>query len=78
MNLKDVRADQERRARIYQTVFDADNGKIVLEDLKSFCGFERPSVDEQHPNELNTFFKEGKRRVFLHILNQLTRKVSNE
>lgn len=62
----------------YQKVFESDAGKKVLEDLKLFCNFENSSVCEQNPNPMQTFYNEGKRRVFLRILWQLKRKVKDE
>lgn len=52
----------------YYSLFTSDVGKRVLADLSNFCGQNRPSVNEQLPNELQTFYAEGKRRVYLRIL----------
>jgi hypothetical protein len=49
---------------------------MVLKDLEIFCGFHSTSVCEQHPNTLQTFFAEGKRRVFLRIQSMLRRKTN--
>lgn len=70
--------DHDKLIRAYQHIFSTDNGKLVLEDLKNFCGYDRSSVCAQAPNELQTFYCEGKRSVFLGILNKLNRKVSDE
>jgi len=78
MNKTQYVLEQIRRTKAYQAVFETDNGKLVLEDLKSFCGFENCSVCEQNPNSLQTHFNEGKRRVFLRILSQINRKVTDE
>ena len=78
LNRLKTQKEMERRARMYQTVFGSDMGKQVLADLELFCGQYASSVNEQHPNELNTFFNEGKRRVYLRILSMLGRKVSDE
>jgi hypothetical protein len=51
----------------YRTVFGGDSGKIVLESLAKFCNMDNTSVCEQKPDALQTFFNEGKRRVFLRI-----------
>lgn len=74
--MKETELDQI--ARDYQQVFESDAGKKVLADLEIFCNQTRSSVCEQNPNALQTFFEEGKRRVFLRILWQLKRKVRDE
>jgi len=58
----------KENAEYYKDVFCSAKGLKVLEDLKSFCGFERSSVCEQEPNALQTMYCEGKRRVYLRIL----------
>ena len=59
----------------YKNIFHSGDGKRVLEDLSKFCGYNSTSVCEQAPNELQTFFAEGKRRVYLRILWYLEREV---
>jgi len=65
------KAENEKRqlekAQAYKRFAETDDGKIILEDLESFCGFRRPSFNEQHPNALQTATNEGKRRVYLRI-----------
>lgn len=61
-------------ARAYKRLFATDDGKRVLADLEKFCGLYTTSVCEQHPNALQTFFAEGRRRVFLRIQGFLRRK----
>lgn len=57
----------------YKQLFGSSNGKKVLADLESFCGFNESSVrlDKIDPNEV--LFREGKRRVFVYI----KRKIEN-
>jgi len=71
-----IEADQQKadnakrqleKTQAYKRLFMTDDGKIVLKDLESFCGFRRPSYNEQHPNALQTHINEGKRRVYLRI-----------
>lgn len=66
--------EQAERTHAYKRLFKTDDGKVVLKDLESFCGFNNTSVSEQSPNELQTFFAEGKRRVYLRINGFLRRK----
>lgn len=54
-------------ARCYKNVFGSEDGKKVLESLSKFCNADNSSVCEQNPNALQTFYNEGKRRVFLRI-----------
>jgi hypothetical protein len=49
----------------YQRVFSSEDGKIVLDDLMSFCGVDRPSFDVNNVNA--TFLNEGARTVGLRI-----------
>jgi len=65
---------REELAQAYKRLFMTDDGKRVLKDLEKFCGFYNTSVHEYNPNELQTFFAEGKRRVYLRIQGFLRRK----
>ena len=58
----------------YSRLFHTTDGKRVLEDLRRFCCFENSSVCESDPNPYQTFFVEGKRRVFLRIWTKLNEK----
>lgn len=60
----------------YRRVFNTDDGKAVLEDLKRFCGFENSSVGIEFDNN-RTNFNEGKRKVYLMINNMLKGKNDN-
>jgi len=51
----------------YKRVFQSDDGKTVLADLRAFCGQDKSSVCSSAPNPYQTFESEGKRRVFLRI-----------
>lgn len=61
----------------YKRLFMTDDGKRVLQDLENFCGFNATSVAERSPNTLQTFFAEGKRRVYLRI-NGFIRKETDD
>jgi len=69
INLKNIEEQKKLKASYFR-VFESEDGKKVLDDLRKFCGYDSSSVCEQYPNELQTFFSEGKRRVFLRILSQ--------
>ena len=68
--------EKKRKERIqaYRRFSKTDDGKLILADLEVFCGFNNTSVSEQSPNELQTFFAEGKRRVYLRITGFIRRK----
>lgn len=67
----------DKLALAYQHLFATPNGKKVLEDLTTFCGYEYSSVGQNYdPNK--TMFKEGQRNVYLHINNMLKRKVEKK
>lgn len=72
---KQIENEQERieRIRTYKRLFMTDDGKEVLADLERFCGYNNSSVSEQSPDAYQTFFAEGKRRVYLRINNFLRR-----
>lgn len=65
-------------AQAYKRLFRTDDGKIVKEDLERFCGFNNISVSEQDPNAYQTFFAEGKRRVYLRIIGMINRREIKE
>ena len=54
--------------KTYRDVFESDNGKIILDDLKNRCHIFSSTYSEK-TNE--TFFLEGQRRVALYILDML-------
>lgn len=54
--------------KVYRDVFESDNGKIILKDLKNRCHINSSTYSEK-TNE--TFFLEGQRRVALYILDML-------
>ena len=58
---------QLEKSQAYKRFAKTDDGKLILKDLEIFCGFRRPSFNEQHPNALQTHINEGKRRVYLRI-----------
>ena len=58
---------QAELTHAYKRFAKTNDGKVILKDLESFCGFRRPSYSEQHPNALQTHTNEGKRRVYLRI-----------
>ncbi len=59
--------EQVNKINTYARLFNTTDGKMVLEDLESFCCQNRSSANEENPNALQTFFCEGKRRVYLRI-----------
>lgn len=68
-------ANRENRGRLlraYRAFAESDHSKIILEELRTFCGQDRSSVCETAFNNDQTNFAEGKRRVWLHIDNILT------
>ena len=49
----------------YRTVFESEEGKVVLADLYKFCGLDRPSYVENSSDR--TAYNEGMKRVALRI-----------
>lgn len=75
MDAEQQRAENEKKrrelAQAYKRLFMTDDGKIVLKDLRSFCGQDRSSICSSSPNPYQTFECEGKRRVYLRIESQI-------
>ena len=54
---------------MYRQVFTTDSGKKVLQDLEARCNYRNTTYVQNDSN--GTAFEEGKRTVYLHILNML-------
>ena len=54
--------DPEALLRLYQRVFNNDDGQFVIQDLKNRCFYDAPVQSQT---------EEGMRRVVLHILTTL-------
>lgn len=65
---------QLEKIQAFKRLFTTDDGKIVLKDLESFCGFRRPMACESNPNSLQTHLNDGKRRVYLRIDSFINKK----
>ena len=61
----------------YKRLFVTDDGKVVLKDLGIFCHENSSCVNEQNPNQLQTFYESGKRRVLLRINGMLIKERKN-
>ena len=59
--------EKAKRIRAYLMLNQEEWGKVILADLKDFCGQDRSSMNEVIPNNLQTTFNEGKRRVWLRV-----------
>jgi hypothetical protein len=63
---------EEELSRIYMEVFNTDNGKLVIEDLKNRCFAEISTITEGSlVDPYLAIRNEGRRSVLLHILTQL-------
>jgi hypothetical protein len=63
------RAEKELRLiQAYKTVFNSDDGKLVLDDILEVCGLTFCSIDE---NPYVTYANDGKRFVGMHVLSNL-------
>ena len=54
---------------MYKQVFTSESGEKVLKDLEGRCNFRITTYVSNDSN--GTAFEEGKRTVYLHILNML-------
>ena len=66
------------KVQAYKRFAMSDDGKIIMEDLESFCGFRRISFNEQTPNALQAAINEGKRRVYLRFDGFINQKMEKE
>ena len=71
------KAENEKKRRelmqAYKRFSKTDDGKIILEDLESFCGFLKTSTNMEW-NPYYVMFAEGKRRVYLRINSMITKE----
>jgi len=68
-------ANQENKGKLlraYRTFAGSDHGKVIMDDLITFCGQNNTSVCESAFNNDQTNFNEGKRRVWLRINGLIT------
>ena len=73
-----IKAENEKKrkelAQAYKRFSMTKDGKVILKDVRNFCGQDRPSFCEQSPNALQTHINEGKRRVWLRIDRMINRE----
>jgi len=72
--VKEAEEKTERLRSAYYRILRTDDGKIIEADLRNFCGQDRSSVCEEHPDALQTAYCEGKRRVYLRIKEMAKKK----
>lgn len=51
----------------FRKVFNTEDGKVVMEWLAGYCGYNQPSFTLNDPNALMTVWQDGKRAVYLQI-----------
>lgn len=61
--------------RLYQRVFDTEDGRQVLKSLGTFCKNDRTSVMKDF-NPYACHYNEGKREVYLYIQRTMKGKVN--
>ena len=61
-------------SQAYKRLFMSDDGKVILSDLRSFCGQDSSSVRDKPIDSYQTVYFEGMRRVFLRINSMINRK----
>ena len=72
--------NQKKNAELvhaYKRFAMTDDGEIIMADLEGFCGFKRPSFDNEW-NVNRTFCHEGMRNVYLHIIDKVNRKENKD
>ncbi len=68
--------ERQELKQAYGRLFKTDDGKTVLKDLESFCGFLKTSTNVDF-NPYYVMFAEGKRRVFLRIHSMINKENKN-
>ena len=71
--LQEYKERQESLDHSYSDAFEGKHGKVVLEDLRKFCGFDEPCFGKDN-NETNKLL--GSRVVFLYIQDRMAHKFS--
>ena len=66
------RENKGKLLRAYRAFADSEHGKVILDDLITFCGQNNTSVCESAFNNDQTNYNEGKRRVWLRINGLIT------
>ena len=56
--------------QLYHRVFDTNDGKLVLEDLKKRCFINHTTYNDSHGQ---MSFNEGRRSIYVHIINLLNK-----
>jgi len=72
ITLEDIQRAKERQRTInaYHRTFSSDDGKRVLEDLKTVFGFKFPTFVPRQGGEYDTHhaaIRDGQRQVILHV-----------
>ena len=67
--------EEEQVANLYKVVFDSEDARLVLEDLRNRC-FIKTSTAHELPHV--TYNNEGMRTVVLHIESQINFKPEEE
>ena len=65
-------AKQMDLSKAFQSLFESENGKLVLSELSRMCNENKPTYVDQNPN--GSAYKEGQRSVILGIRNQLNKE----
>jgi len=79
---EEIQAKNEKEAKrligCYRRFANTKDGKIILEDLRRFCGQDRSSICFQSPDPYQTMGCEGKRSVFLYMNNKIESKETED
>lgn len=80
---KEIKAEKQAQERqkkeqlklygAYKNLFEMPSAKIVLEDLRKRCYADTPSYVPGLTDREDTFHNEGKRAVYLHIMDMIKR-----
>ena len=70
-----VKTLEEQVLQAYKNIFATSDGRLVLQDLRGFCGIQAPSFIPGEPD--TTACNEGHKMVFWHILELLEEQEEN-
>jgi len=69
--MTDVEEKQERLNKAYWSVFNSDDGQLILEDLRRLSNYDLsvcPVGNDGHTDIYDVMRNEGKRAVVVHII----------
>lgn len=71
---REIEKQLTENQQLYQRVFNTNDGKLVLADLKKRCFIDHTTYDDNHGR---MSFSEGRRSIYVHITNILNKDLKS-